>query len=233
MDNKLEIKKIDIKDFRENGYLQEANRRFFHPLGLALEVSIEDGKELISGVWDYREDKEGIYYDIQNSESERKEKFLKNKNFIDSELKERGEIRKSELGFKIEPIEGSPELIDDRVLSIAAEFENYKKRVQKEKEELVTNTKVKMLTSILDMDNDLSIALKNIEDDGVKLIANKLTNFLKSQGIEEIQTEEYDQDLHEVISVLEVGESKIIDVIGKGYTLNGKPFRYPKIILGK
>jgi molecular chaperone GrpE len=233
MSENLEIKKIDIKDFRESGYLQEANRRFFHPLGLALEVSIEDGKELISGVWDYREDKEGIYYDIQNSESERKEKFLKNKNFIDSQLKERGDLRKSELGFKIEPIEGSPELMDDRVLSIAAEFENYKKRVQKEKEELITNTKVKMLTSILDMDNDLSIALKNIEDEGVKLIANKLTNFLKSQGIEEIQTEEYDQDLHEVISVLEVGESKIIDVIGKGYTLNGKPFRYPKIILGK
>jgi molecular chaperone GrpE len=233
MSENLEIKKIDIKDFRESGYLQEANRRFFHPLGLALEVSIEDEKELISGIWDYREDKEGIYYDIQNSEPERKEKFLKNKNFIDFQLKERGDLRKSELGFKIEPIEGSPELIDDKVLSIAAEFENYKKRVQKEKEELITNTKVKMLTSILDMDNDLSIALKNIEDEGVKLIANKLTNFLKSQGIEEIQTEEYDQDLHEVISVLEVGESKIIDVIGKGYTLNGKPFRYPKIILGK
>ena len=233
MSENLEIKKIDIKDFRESGYLQEANRRFFHPLGLALEVSIEDEKELISGIWDYREDKEGIYYDIQNSESERKKRFLKNKNFIDSQLKERGDLRKSELGFKIEPIEGSPELIDDKVLSIAAEFENYKKRVQKEKEELITNTKVKMLTSILDMDNDLSIALKNIEDEGVKLIANKLTNFLKSQGIEEIQTEEYDQDLHEVISVLEVGESKIIDVIGKGYTLNGKPFRYPKIILGK
>ena len=233
MSDKLEIKKIEIEDFRKIGYLQEANRRFFHPLGLALEVSIEDGKESISGVWDYREDKEGIYYDIKNSDSERKERFLKNKNFIDSQFKERGDLRKSELGFKIEPIEDSPELMDDRMLALAAEFDNYKKRTQKEKEEIVTNTKVKMLTSILDMDNDLSIALKNIEDEGVKLIANKLTNFLKSQGIEEIKTESYDEDLHEVISVMEVGESKIIDVISKGYTLNGKPFRYPKIILGK
>jgi molecular chaperone GrpE len=234
MSEKLEIKKIEIKDFRESGYLQEANRRFFHPLGLALEVSIdEEGKESISGVWDYRDDKEGIHYDIQNSDVERKERFLKNKNFIDSQLKERGDLRKSELGFKIEPIDGSPDIMDDRMLALAADFDNYKKRVQKEKEELVTNTKVKMLTSILDMDNDLSIALKNTEDEGVKLIANKLTNFLKSQGIEEIQTDSYDEDLHEVISILEVGESKIIDVIGKGYTLNGKPFRYPKIILGK
>jgi molecular chaperone GrpE (heat shock protein) len=56
---------------------------------------------------------------------------------------------------------------------------------------------------------------------------------LKSQGVEVIQTETYDDEIHEVISVMEIGESKIIDVISKGYSLNGKPFRYPKIILGK
>ena len=59
-----EIKRIDIKEFRERGYLQEANRRFFHPLGLALEVTINDetGEETLSGVWDYREDPEGITF---------------------------------------------------------------------------------------------------------------------------------------------------------------------------
>ena len=120
-------------------------------------------------------------------------------------------------------------------LRLAADFENYKKRVQKDKEELVTNTKVKMLQSILDMDNDIYYALKskNIEDSGVKLIAQKLETFLKSQGVEAIQTETYDEDLHEVIAVLEVGETKIVDVASKGYTLNNKPFRYPKIVLGK
>lgn len=122
----------------------------------------------------------------------------------------------------------------DSYLRLFAEFDNYKKRVSKEKEDLVSNTKVKMLQSILDMDNDLHFALKNSADDsGVQLIAQKIETFLKSQGIETIQTEEYDEDLHEVISVLEVGESKIIDVASKGYTLNGKPFRYPKIVLGK
>jgi molecular chaperone GrpE len=123
--------------------------------------------------------------------------------------------------------------LNDKYVRLFSDFDNYKKRVQREKEDLITNTKVKMITSILDMDNDISIALNNTEDEGVKLIANKLTNFLKSQGIEEIQTESYDSDLHEVISIMEIGESKIIDVISKGYTLNGKPFRYPKIILGK
>ncbi len=126
---------------------------------------------------------------------------------------------------------------EDKYVRLYAEFDNYKKRVFKDKEEIRFNTKVSMVTPILDLDNDISIAIKNIKDEsakeGVQLIANKLENFLKSQGIESIQTENYDEDLHEVISVLEVGESKIIDVASKGYILNGKPFRYPKIVLGK
>lgn len=126
---------------------------------------------------------------------------------------------------------------EDKYIRLYAEFENYKRRVAKEKEELKFNTKVSMITPILDMDNDIAIAIKNIKDEttreGVQLIANKLENFLKNQGIETIQTEKYDEDLHEVISVVETGESKVLDVISKGYMLNGKPFRHPKIVLSK
>lgn len=125
----------------------------------------------------------------------------------------------------------------NKYLLLYADFENYKRRVQREKEELKNNTKVSMITSILDMDNDIELAIKNIKDDsardGVKLIASKVQSFLKTQGIEPIQTETYDEDLHEVISVLEIGETKIVDVVSKGYTLNEKPFRFPKIVLGK
>ena len=126
---------------------------------------------------------------------------------------------------------------NNKYMLLYADFENYKKRVIKEKEEIKNNTKVSMITSILDMDNDISLALKNIKDDsareGVQLIANKIETFLKSHKIEIIQTETYDRDLHEVISILPIGESKVIDVVSKGYTLDGKPFRYPKIILGE
>ena len=126
---------------------------------------------------------------------------------------------------------------NNKYMLLYADFENYKKRVIREKEEIKNNTKVSMITSILDMDNDISLALKNIKDDsareGVQLIANKIETFLKSHSIEVIQTETYDSDLHEVISILPVGESKVIDVVSKGYTLDGKPFRYPKIILGE
>lgn len=80
--------KINIKEFREEGFLQEANRLFFHPLGLALEVCIDENKnEYISGVWDYRNDPEGICYDLINSDQERIESFREKAENVDRELR--------------------------------------------------------------------------------------------------------------------------------------------------
>ena len=105
----MEIKRIPIKEFRAKGYLQELNRRFLHPLGLAVEVIVEaDGSEKLGGIWDYREDEEGIYYALNNPEltDEKRINEFKNKHeFIQSELKKREPIRTEALGFFIEPIE--------------------------------------------------------------------------------------------------------------------------------
>jgi len=58
-----QTKYISIKEFREFGYLQEVNRKFLHPLGLALEVQVDDdGTEKLGGVWDYREDDMGMMF---------------------------------------------------------------------------------------------------------------------------------------------------------------------------
>lgn len=58
-----EIRRINITEFRDLGFLQEANRLFFHPRGLALEVVVEDdGTERLGGVWDYRDDPEGMAF---------------------------------------------------------------------------------------------------------------------------------------------------------------------------
>ena len=67
------IKRIDIKEFREKGFLYEANRKFFHPLGLALEVIIDDdtGDEQLGGIWDYRGDPEGMFYSNDRINEER------------------------------------------------------------------------------------------------------------------------------------------------------------------
>ena len=60
-----EINRIDIKEFRRIGLLQEVNRQFFHPRGLALEVvtDLVTGAESLGGVWDYRGDPEGMGFD--------------------------------------------------------------------------------------------------------------------------------------------------------------------------
>lgn len=96
-----DIKRIDIKEFREQGYLQELNRNFLHPLGLALEIVIdEDGNESLGGVWDYRDDPEGMLYHDDIASSER---FKENINRVRREFNEKGQYRFDELGFVVQP----------------------------------------------------------------------------------------------------------------------------------
>ncbi len=107
----------------------------------------------------------------------------------------------------------------DLYLRLYADMENLKKRLTKEKVEAVEKNKVQMIVSILDINSDLGIALKNYSDvpEGIKIIVSKVDTFLKSQGIREAQTNTYDPDLHEVISIIESGKSgMIIDVVSKG-----------------
>ena len=123
----------------------------------------------------------------------------------------------------------------DMYVRLYADMENLKKRFFKEKESAILSTKEKMIRSILDMDSDLGIAMKSLSPipDGIELIVKKLKSFLETQGIEEIGTDKYDSNLHEVISVVETGEEKIVDVVSKGYKLGNTILRYPKIILSK
>ncbi len=96
------IKRMDMKEFQDGGYLQEANRRFFHPLGLALEVmgdDDEDGNyvaEALGGVWDYRDDPEGMRFGKALLSPVKAEK-------IDKEWEEKEQTREENLGYMIQP----------------------------------------------------------------------------------------------------------------------------------
>jgi len=98
-----DIKYIDIKEFRELGILQELNRLFLHPLGLALEVIIEeDGTEKLGRIWDYREDDEGIRYGASTiSTSSFKEKAENFRKMCEEKHKKRTDI----LGYVVQPLE--------------------------------------------------------------------------------------------------------------------------------
>ena len=101
------IKKISIKEFREKGYLQELNRMFLHPLGLALEVIIDkNGEESLGGIWDYREDGEGIVYDLISSNPERIKNFTEKAKFVQNEFNKRKFARNNLLNSVVEKIPG-------------------------------------------------------------------------------------------------------------------------------
>lgn len=92
-----EVNRIDIAEFRREGYLQELNRRFLHPLGLALEVVVEkDGSERLGGVWDCRDDPEGIRFvsaDLSTCSAR-----------VDALWAERTPAREAALGYVIQPV---------------------------------------------------------------------------------------------------------------------------------
>jgi len=97
-----EVKRINIKEFREQGYLQELNRQFLHPLGMALEIIIdEEGNEKLGGVWDYRDDPEGMFYAEEVVELD---KFKENANRIGEEYLIKAEYRKDKYGYIIQAI---------------------------------------------------------------------------------------------------------------------------------
>lgn len=93
-----EIKRIDIADFRRLGYLQEINRRLLHPCGLALEITVEeDGTERFGGVWDYRDDPEGITYAGELPEYSKAAE-------VDAEIERHRVAREALLGSVIQPV---------------------------------------------------------------------------------------------------------------------------------
>lgn len=96
-----EPKRMTVKEFREQGYLQEVNRLFLHPLGLALEVVKEDdGSERFGEVWDERDDDEGIIYGELNHIE--REKALR----IHEERITKSTLRRAKFGWAIQPPSG-------------------------------------------------------------------------------------------------------------------------------
>ncbi len=95
-------KKLDIKEFKDHGYLQEANRLFFHPLGLALEVKeINPGQWVLSSLWDCRDDPEGFIYDEEYISSD---KAREKEQRVTTEWLEKGKTRFKAFGFVTQPI---------------------------------------------------------------------------------------------------------------------------------
>ena len=95
-----EIKTISVAEFRELGYLQELNRLFLHPLGLALSVAVVGEEETFGPIWDYRDDPGGIRID----ESIIDDKVRARAKRIEIERLEKTKTRLEEIGYIIQPL---------------------------------------------------------------------------------------------------------------------------------
>lgn len=89
--------RMTVKEFRAQGYLQELNRMFLHPLGLALEIlEHPDGTESFGEVWDYRDDPEGMVFGPGIIDAEKAERIRR-------EADTKRDVRNRWLGYDIQP----------------------------------------------------------------------------------------------------------------------------------
>jgi molecular chaperone GrpE len=137
--------------------------------------------------------------------------------------------------------------LKDKHIRLQAEFDNYRKRTLKERMELLKTASESVLMNILPVIDDFDRAMQMIDiveeeghvKDGVKLIYAKFQEFLKQNGIKEIDAKEqnFDTDLHEAITKIPAPTEELIgknvDVVQKGYYLNDKVIRFSKVVIGE
>ena len=162
------------------------------------------------------------------------------------EAKEEAPVEEKEMTIEelLEQSRQEKEDLYQKVLRAAADFENFRKRTIREKEELrkyaVSGLVEDLLPAIDNLDLGLSAADNHPEAkavaDGFRMVAQQLTTILQENGLECLnpQGEEFDPNFHESVgfqSSDEVGDHKIIQVVRKGYSLNGRILRAANVIV--
>jgi len=137
--------------------------------------------------------------------------------------------------------------MQDKYLRLSAEFDNYRKRTLREKIELTKYAAEEILLKILPVMDDFERALSHLDiaqdcsgvKEGLDLIYNKFSEFLKQQGIKEINSLNcpFNFELHDAVAKVPVEEEekkgKNVEVILKGYYLNDKVIRHSKVVVGE
>ena len=143
---------------------------------------------------------------------------------------------------KAEDNQGKEESAEDegekKYLRLMADFQNYKRRMEKEKKDLYSYANERIMTELLEVMDNFERALQqnaNSADDGgfvegMEMILKQLTSVLEKEGLKEIEAlgEEFDPNVHNAVMTEETEEyesGKVSGVMQKGYTLNGKVIR--------
>ena len=166
----------------------------------------------------------------------------KEKDILEEELNETSapqeETQEEQPIDETEALKARIEELEDKNLRMMAEFDNYRRRTNKEKLDLMETAGERIFTEMLPLVDDFERALAVIEDEGVKLIYQKFLAFLDKNGVHAIETEDVDfnTDEHEAVTTFAAGEDKkgkVIDCTQKGYKLGDKVIRFAKVVVGE
>jgi molecular chaperone GrpE len=138
------------------------------------------------------------------------------------------------------------QLANDKYLRLYAEFDNFRRRTIKEREEARKTEGKDVIVSLLPVLDDFDRALRSMQNatdlapvkEGVELIQQKLKNTLTQKGLKEMESigKPFDPELHEAITNIpapnEELKGKVVDEMEKGYFLNDKVARFAKVIVG-
>ena len=137
--------------------------------------------------------------------------------------------------------------LNNSYLRLHAEFDNFRKRTMKEKADIIKSGGERVLADRLPFADDFERALQALHEaedktamvEGMDLIYSKFVNFLNQHGVKEIETigQLFDADRFEAVTTVPVQDASqkgmVVDCVQKGYQLNDKIIRYPKVIVGE
>lgn len=147
---------------------------------------------------------------------------------------------------KIEQLEQQINDLKDTLLRKAAEFENYKRRSEKEKESLLEYAAESFIVKMLQIYDDLGRSLQHIEKgdnsdsikEGIKMVYDKFTKTLDAQGVKKIEAKgtPFDFNLHEALlrqPVEGVEPDTVIEEVEAGYLYKDKVIRHAKVVVSQ
>ncbi len=137
--------------------------------------------------------------------------------------------------------------LNDKYIRLYSEFDNFRKRTNKEKLDLISTASSSVLKDMLSILDDFDRAIvnnQNVEDvtilkEGFGLISSKFKNILETKGLKamEAKGEAFNPDIHEAIANVpapsEDLKGKVVDDVEKGYYLNDKVIRFAKVVVGQ
>ena len=186
----------------------------------------------------------------QEKEAEKEQEIeqnIENENQAEESSNEQVEEGKEETALSPEEeLQAKVSELNDKYLRLYSEFENFRKRTAKEKMELIQAGGEDVFKSLLPIIDDFDRAIKSNSEvtdivainEGLNLIYDKLKNTLSQKGLkeQEAQGEVFDADLHEALTNIpapnDESKGKILEILEKGYTLNGKVIRFAKVVVG-